>query len=101
MKILQIMTGLTVILTPMVILLMMISLSSCKLNSKVDFNQTVGRAPAFSDETKEKAIAACTLMKQKEHNWKAKDIKAYCKEHWRGNIDFIKKDKDVKKRGSN
>ena len=101
MKILQIMTGLTVILTPMVILLMMISLSSCKLNSKVDFNQTVGRAPAFSDETKEKPIAACTLMKQKENNWKAKDIKAYCKEHWRGYIDFIEGDKDVKKRGSN
>ena len=77
-------------LTPMVILLMMISLSSCKLNSKVDFNQTVGRSPAFSDETKEKAIAACTLMKQKEHNWKAKDIKAYCKEFWRGYIAFIK-----------
>ena len=77
-------------LTPMVILLMMISLSSCKINKKVDFNQTVGRAPAFSDETKEKAIAACTLMKQKEHNWKAKDIKAYCKEFWRGYIAFIK-----------
>jgi hypothetical protein len=101
MKILKIVTGLTVMLTPMVILLMMISLSSCKLNSKVDFNQTVGRSPAFSDETKEKAIAACTLMKQKEHNWKAKDIKAYCKEHWRGYIDFIEGDKDVKKRGSN
>ena len=94
MKILQIMTGLTVILTPMVILLMMISLSSCKLNSKVDFNQTVGRAPAFSDETKEKAIAACTLMKQKEHNLKAKDIKAYCKEQWRGYISFIKESQD-------
>ena len=88
-------------LTPMVILLMMISLSSCKINKKVDFNQPVGRAPAFSDETKEKAIAACSLIKQKEHNWKAKDIKAYCKEHWRGYIDFIKEDKDVKKRGSN
>jgi site-specific DNA-adenine methylase len=81
-------------LTPMVILLMMISLSSCKLNSKVDFNQTVGRSPAFSDETKEKAIAACTKMKQNEHAWKAKDIKAYCKEHWRGYIDFIEGDKD-------
>ena len=88
-------------LTPMVILLLMISLSSCKINKKVDFNQTVGRAPTFSEETKEKAIAACTLMKQKEHNWKAKDIKAYCKEHWRGYIDFIEEDKDVKKRGSN
>ena len=81
-------------LTPMVILLMMISLSSCKINQEIDFGQTVGRAPAFSDETKEKAIAACSLIKQKEHNWKAKDIKAYCKEHWRGYIDFIKKDKD-------
>ena len=79
----------------MVILLMMISLSSCKLNSKVDFNQTVGRSPAFSDETKEKAIAACSLIKQKEHNWKAKDIKAYCKKFWRGYIAFIKKDKDA------
>jgi hypothetical protein len=101
MKILQMMTGLTVMLTPMVILLMMISLSSCKLNSKVDFNQTVGRAPAFSEETKEKAIAACSLIKQKEHNWKAKDIKAYCKEHWRGYIDFIEEDKDVKTRRGN
>ena len=81
-------------LTPMVILLLMISLSSCKLNSKVDFNQTVGRSPAFSEETKEKAIAACTLMKQKEHNWKAKDIKAYCKEQWRGYIAFIKESQD-------
>jgi hypothetical protein len=87
-------------LTPMVILLMMISLSSCKLNSKVDFNQTVGRSPAFSDETKEKAIAACTLMKQKEHNWKAKDIKAYCKEHWRGYIDFIEGIKMLKRRSN-
>ena len=101
MRLLQIITGLTVILTPMVILLLMISLSSCKINKKVDFNQTVGRAPTFSEETKEKAIAACTKMKQKEHAWKAKDIKAYCKEHWRGYLDFIKKDKDVKTRGSN
>ena len=85
----------------MMILLLMIFLSSCKLNSKVDFNQTVGRAPTFSEETKEKAIAACTLMKQKEHAWKAKDIKAYCKEHWRGYIDFIEGDKDAKERGSN
>ena len=78
----------------MVILLLMISLSSCKINKKVDFNQTVGRAPAFSEETKEKAIAACSLMKQKEHNWKAKDIKAYCKKFWRGYIAFIKEDKN-------
>ena len=90
-------------LTPMVILVLMISLSSCKINKEVDFDQTVmdGRSPAFSVETKEKAIAACSLMKQKEHNWKAKDIKAYCKEHWSGYIDFIEGDKDVKKRGSN
>ena len=92
MRLLQIITGLTVILTPMVILLLMISLSSCKINKEVDFDQTVmdGRSPAFSVETKEKAIAACSLMKQKEHNWKAKDIKAYCKEFWRGYIAFIK-----------
>ena len=79
-------------LTPMVILLATISLSSCKINKEVDFDQTVmdGRSPAFSVETKEKAIAACSLMKQKEHNWKAKDIKAYCKEQWRGYIAFIK-----------
>ena len=82
-------------LTPMVILLMMISLSSCNDKPKVS------RSPTFSVETREKAIAACSLMKQKEHNWKAKDIKAYCKEHWRGYIDFIEEDKDVKKRGSN
>ena len=88
-------------LTPMVILLVMISLSSCKINSQVDFNQTVGRSPAFSDETKEKAIAACTKMKQNEHAWKSKDIKAYCKEHWRGYIDFIEGDKNAKERGSN
>ena len=92
MRLLQIITGLTVILTPMVILLLMISLSSCRINKEVDFDQTVmdGRSPAFSVETKEKAIAACSLMKQKEHNWKAKDIKAYCKEFWRGYIAFIK-----------
>ena len=84
-------------LTPMVILVLMISLSSCKINKEVDFDQTVmdGRSPAFSVETKEKAIAACSLMKQKEHNWKAKDIKAYCKKFWRGYIAFIKKDKDA------
>ena len=92
MKILQTMIGLKIMLTPMVILLLMISLSSCKINQEVDFDQTImdGRSPAFSVETKEKAIAACSLMKQKEHNWKAKDIKAYCKEFWRGYIAFIK-----------
>ena len=68
----------------MVILLLTISLSSCNEKPKIS------RAPAFSVETKEKAIAACSLMKQKEHNWKAKDIKAYCKEFWRGYIAFIK-----------
>ena len=92
MRILQMMINLRATLTPMVILLMMISLSSCKINKEIDFDQTVmdGRSPAFSVETKEKAIAACSLMKQKEHNWKAKDIKAYCKEFWRGYIAFIK-----------
>ena len=75
----------------MVILLMMISLSSCKINEEIDFGQDPNfRAPAFSEETREKAIAACSLMKQKEHNWKAKDIKAYCKKFWRGYIAFIK-----------
>ena len=92
MRILKIVTGLTVMLTPMVILLVTISLSSCKIDSQVDFNQTVGRSPAFSDETKEKAIAACTKMKRNEHAWKSKDIKAYCKEQWRGYIDFIEGD---------
>ena len=92
MRILQTMISIRTTLTPMVILLMMISLSSCKINQEVNFDQTVmdGRSPAFSVETKEKAIAACSLMKQKEHNWKAKDIKAYCKEFWRGYIAFIK-----------
>ena len=83
-------------LTPMVILVLMISLSSCKINEEIDFGQDPNfRSPTFSVETKEKAIAACSLMKQKEHNWKAKDIKAYCKEQWRGYIAFIK-DKDGK-----
>ena len=73
-------------------LLLMTFLFSCKIDSQVDFNQTVGRSPAFSDETKEKAIAACTKMKRNEHAWKSKDIKAYCKEQWRGYIDFIEGD---------
>ena len=91
MRILQTMISIRATLTPMVILLATISLSSCKINKEVDFDQTVmdGRSPAFSVETKEKAIAACSLMKQKEHNWKAKDIKAYCKKFWRGYITFI------------
>ena len=81
----------------MVILVLMISLSSCKINKEVDFDQTVmdGRSPAFSVETKEKAIAACTLMKQKEHNWKSQDIRSYCKEYWRGYMDFIKESQDA------
>ena len=75
----------------MVILLLMISLSSCKINKEVDFDQTVmdGRSPAFSVETKEKAIAACIKMKQKEHNWKQKDMMKYCSKQWRGYITFI------------
>ncbi len=97
MRILQTMISIKATLTPMVILVLMISLSSCKINKEVDFDQTVmdGRSPAFSVETKEKAIAACSLMKQKEHNWKAKDIKAYCKEFWRGYIAFIKESQDA------
>ena len=67
MRILQTMISIRATLTPMVILLATISLSSCKINKEIDFDQTVmdGRSPAFSVETKEKAIAACTLMKQK------------------------------------
>ena len=57
----------------------------------MDFDQTVmdGRSPAFSVETKEKAIAACIMMKQKEHNWKQKDMMKYCSKQWRGYITFI------------
>ena len=75
----------------MVILVLMISLSSCKINKEVDFDQTVmdGRSPAFSVETKEEAIAACIKMKQKEHNWKQKDMMKYCSKQWRGYITFI------------
>ena len=76
-------------------LLLMTFLFSCKIDSEVDFNQTVGRSPAFSDETKEKAIAACTKMKQKEHNWKQKDMIEYCSKQWRGYITFIEENKDV------
>ena len=89
------MIGLKIILTQIVIFAPMIFLSSCKINKEVDFGQDPNfRAPTFSVETREKAIAACSLMKQKEHNWKAKDIKAYCKEQWRGYIAFIKEDKN-------
>jgi hypothetical protein len=71
-------------LTPMMILLMMISLSSCKEKPKV------GRSPTFSLETKKGAIKACSMMKKKEHNWKNSDIKEYCSKQWRGYIEFIK-----------
>ena len=76
----------------MVILMLMMSLSSCKINQEVDFNQKVldGRSPAFSVETKEQSIAACIKMKQSEYNWKHKDMMEYCTEHWRGYIAFIK-----------
>ena len=75
-------------------LLLMIFLSSCELTKKVDFNhpvgkKKVGRSPAFSEETKERAIAACIKMKQKEHGWKSEDIRSYCEEHWKGYITFI------------
>ena len=91
MKILQTMISIKATLTPMVILVLMISLSSCKINKEVDFDQTVmdGRSPAFSVETKERAIAACIKMKQKEHNWKQKDMMKYCSKQWRGYITFI------------
>ena len=73
----------------MVILLLMISLSSCNEKPKIS------RAPAFSVETKEKAIAACSLMKEEEYNWKYDDIIAYCAEKWRGYITFIEEPKDA------
>ncbi len=74
----------------MVILVLMISLSSCKINEEIDFGQDPNfRAPAFSVETKERAIAACIKMKQKEHNWKQKDMMKYCSKQWRGYITFI------------
>ena len=72
------------------ILALMIFLSSCEINDKKDFNHPVGRSPAFSKETKERAIATCIKMKQNEHGWKSEDIRSYCKEHWRGYIDFTK-----------
>ena len=75
-------------LTPMVILMLMISLSSCNEKPKIS------RAPAFSVETKERAIAACIKMKQSEYNWKHKDMMEYCTEHWRGYITFIEETKD-------
>ena len=77
------------------ILLMMTFLSSCEINEKKDFNHPVGRSPAFSKETKERAIAACSKMTQKEHGWKSENIRAYCKEHWRGYITFIEETEDA------
>jgi hypothetical protein len=67
---------------------MMTFLSSCNEKPKIS------RAPAFSVETKEQSIAACVKMKQKEYNWKHKDMMEYCSEHWRGYIDFTKGVKD-------
>jgi len=75
-------------LTPMVILVLMISLFSCNEKPKIS------RAPAFSVETKEQSIAACIKMKQSEYNWKHKDMMEYCTEHWRGYMDFIEETKD-------
>ena len=75
-------------LTPMVILLLTTSLSSCSEKPKIS------RAPAFSVETKERAIAACIKMKQSEYNWKHKDMMEYCTEHWRGYMDFIEETED-------
>ena len=97
MRILETMISIRATLTPMVILLATISLSSCKINKEVDFDQGVlgGRSPAFSVETKERAIAACIKMKQKEHNWKQKDMIEYCSKQWRGYITFIEENKDV------
>ena len=76
-------------LTPMVILLATISLSSCNEKTKNS------RAPSFSVETKEQAIAACIKMKEEEYNWKYDDIIAYCAENWRGYITFIEEPKDA------
>jgi len=77
-------------LTPMVcqILALMIFLSSCNEKPKIS------RAPAFSVEIKERAIAACIKMKQNEWNWKHKDMMEYCTEHWRGYMDFIEETED-------
>ena len=90
-------------LTPMVILLLMTSLSSCDLNKIVDFNQEPlgSRSPAFSVETQGKAIAACIKMKEEEYDWKYDEIIAYCAEQWRNYITFIEENKDVEKRRSN
>ena len=76
-----------VTLTPMVILMLMMSLSSCNAKPKIS------RAPVFSVETKEKAIAACIKMKEKEWNWKYDDIMGYCTKQWRGYITFIEEPK--------
>ena len=81
----------------MVILMLMMSLSSCKINQEVDFNQEPlgSRSPAFSVETQGKAIEACIKMKEEEYNWKYDDIIAYCAENWRGYITFIEEPKDA------
>ena len=84
-----------IISTPMVILLLMMSLSSCGAKPKAF------RAPTFSVETQGKAIAACIKMKEEEYNWEYDDIIAYCAENWRGYITFIEENKDVEKRRSN
>ena len=79
----------------MVILVLMMSLSSCNAKPKIS------RSPAFSVETQGKAIAACIKMKEEEYNWEYDDIIAYCAENWRGYITFIEENKDAEKRRSN
>ena len=73
----------------MVILMLMMSLSSCNAKPKIS------RSPAFSVETKEKAIAACIKMKEEEYNWEYDEIIAYCVEQWRNYITFIEEPKDA------
>ena len=73
----------------MVILVLMMSLSSCGAKPKAF------RAPTFSVETQGKAIAACIKMKEEEYNWEYDDIIAYCAEKWRGYITFIEEPKDA------
>ena len=82
-------------LTPMVILMLTISLSSCGAKPKVS------RSPAFSVETQGNAIAACIKMKEEEYNWEYDEIIAYCAEQWRNYITFIEENKDAEKRRSN
>ena len=75
-------------LTPMVILLLTISLSSCEAKPKIS------RAPSFSVETKEAAITTCIEMKKKEYNWTEKEMVEYCTEQWRGYISFTEETKN-------